>query len=312
MGFLKKTGQILFSLVPFMITFLLQFLLAIPLMGITLIYVMLHLNKNQSLPANSIVTQLSNIASGATFSTVFFLCFSSIIILSFGFWYFHKFELFQNSFSSSLRPFYWNIKLILGLLILAVGLIYVSTYVTSFVSMINPSWMKTFETIQDTLGMDHLTIGLFLYAVILGPINEELIFRGLTLSYASKALPFWIANILQALLFGIYHMNMIQGTYAFVLGLFFGYIRMKGGSIIFSILLHIIYNFFASFAGGILFFGDETSILLNCLWTILGVLVPLLGLYLYTKGANKRPPMPVVKRPVKEKSFHQNTNIPYI
>lgn len=314
MVFLKKTGQVLLSFVPFMITFLLQFILVIPLLGIALMYLNFHAKGTFSFQLTEIINQLSKIASGVTFNTAFFLVFSSSIILSFGFWYFKKFEIFQNSFKSSLRSSYWNIKIVIGLIILAVGLMYVSTYLINFVSLMHPSWMKDFEDIENTLGMDHMTIGLLLYTVILGPINEELIFRGLTLSYARKALPFWIANILQALLFGIYHMNMIQGCYAFVLGLFLGYVRMKGGSILFSMCLHIIYNFFASFANGILFFGNENSILLNCFWTILGVLLPLLGLYLYTKGANQRTPMPdntpIPKAKVKPQQNH--IQIPYI
>jgi hypothetical protein len=41
-------------------------------------------------------------------------------------------------------------------------------------------------------------------------------------------MPFWVANILQAVLFGIYHMNPLQGIYAFFIGLFLGYVCHKG------------------------------------------------------------------------------------
>ncbi len=64
---------------------------------------------------------------------------------------------------------------------------------------------------------------------ILAPINEEIVCRGIMLEYAMRAVSpwwsarerarrhavsaraFWVANILQALAFGVLHMNLIQG-----------------------------------------------------------------------------------------------------
>ena len=60
---------------------------------------------------------------------------------------------------------------------------------------------------------DEPSLILVLYSVLIGPVCEELIFRGLTLKYAKRAMPFWVANFLQALLFGVFHMNMIQDVY---------------------------------------------------------------------------------------------------
>ncbi|MFQ6806449.1 MAG: lysostaphin resistance A-like protein [Lachnospiraceae bacterium] len=42
------------------------------------------------------------------------------------------------------------------------------------------------------------------------PVVEELIYRGLTLKIFQKAFPFWAANVMQAALFGLMHMNLIQ------------------------------------------------------------------------------------------------------
>ena len=83
---------------------------------------------------------------------------------------------------------------------------------------------------------------MLLYSVLLAPVCEELIFRGTTMHLARRALPFWLANTMQALLFGLFHMNWIQGIYAFALGLVLGYVCEKGGSIYYSILLHILFN----------------------------------------------------------------------
>ena len=56
-------------------------------------------------------------------------------------------------------------------------------------------------------------------------------------------------------------------------------------------------------------FGNQHSVILNCIWVILAVLLPLLGLFLYTKGVNKRAPMPVFEKVEKKKKEEQ---IPYI
>lgn len=81
-------------------------------------------------------------------------------------------------------------------------------------------------------------------AIVLAPIGEEILCRGLTLYYAKKALPyFWMANILQALLFGVIHGNLIQGLYAFAIGLMLGWVTERYHSLLPAMLLHFTVNF---------------------------------------------------------------------
>ena len=83
--------------------------------------------------------------------------------------------------------------------------------------------------------------------VILAPINEELIFRGVTLEFGRRSIKwFWIANILQSFLFALLHMNLVQGAYAFFLGLAMGWIVKETGTVLSSILLHFVVNLSAS------------------------------------------------------------------
>ena len=96
-----------------------------------------------------------------------------------------------------------------------------------------------------------------LAAVILAPLGEELVFRGVAFHYARKAVEgmrrpgtaFWIANCIQALLFGIYHMNLIQGIYAFVIGLVLGYLFQRYGSLIPGVLAHLVFNGMSALLG---------------------------------------------------------------
>lgn len=81
-----------------------------------------------------------------------------------------------------------------------------------------------------------------LVTVILAPLAEEFLFRGVTLKMAQGIMPFMVANILQAVLFGVYHMNLIQGMYAFVLGLILGFTVEYFHSIWAGVLLHAFVN----------------------------------------------------------------------
>lgn len=79
---------------------------------------------------------------------------------------------------------------------------------------------------------------LFLSAGVLAPLAEELIFRYGMLKNLIKINPIF-AIIYQALLFGLLHGNIVQSSYAFVLGLIFGIIVYKKGNVLLTILMHI-------------------------------------------------------------------------
>ena len=79
--------------------------------------------------------------------------------------------------------------------------------------------------------------------------DRELIFRGLTLKILEKAFPFWAANILQALYFGIIHGNIIQSSYAFFAGLLFGSVMYKYKSLKYVIWCHFFVNFLGMVLG---------------------------------------------------------------
>ena len=87
-------------------------------------------------------------------------------------------------------------------------------------------------------GMDSLTM--FLYIAFIGPITEELWFRGAVLRSLQ---PFGrkLAVVFSALLFGLFHGNLPQGIFAFAFGLILGYTALEY-SIFWSMFLHIFNN----------------------------------------------------------------------
>lgn len=111
------------------------------------------------------------------------------------------------------------------------------TVITPYFLEIFTDYAKVINSI--TSGSDMVVLLLVLF---IAPVTEELIFRGVILHMANRYVTFLGANILQALLFGIYHGNIVQGIYAALLGFLLGSIYYKYQSILAPIVLHIIIN----------------------------------------------------------------------
>lgn len=79
------------------------------------------------------------------------------------------------------------------------------------------------------------------YAAIIAPIVEEVIFRGLLLSKLRRFgdIP---AILLSGLAFGCFHFNLSQFFYAAVLGFIFAYVTIRTNTIKYSIILHVMIN----------------------------------------------------------------------
>ena len=100
------------------------------------------------------------------------------------------------------------------------------------------------STVADVLGGSSIW-QTFVVAVLAGPAVEEFLFRELLIDrlvmYGDRA-----AILISALAFGFYHGNVIQFVYAFLLGLVFGYIYIRTGKIIYTVILHMLVNFWGS------------------------------------------------------------------
>ena len=151
--------------------------------------------------------------------------------------------------------------------------------------MIRPDWLDQYNQLFESSGITDLTFLTILYSVILAPICEELIFRGVTMRCARKALPFWLANIMQAALFGLFHLNWIQGIYAFALGIVLGYVCERGGSIYYSMGLHLLFNLWGTFA---VFLPEIPDSIAASIIVIIVMIVSLVaGFVLFAAGRKK-------------------------
>lgn len=99
-----------------------------------------------------------------------------------------------------------------------------------------------FETLSVTPSGTLFSKLMYFACIALVPaIFEELLFRKALLNYAKKYGNMF-AVLFSSILFAIFHMNINQGIFAFLIGLIFGTIAVKTSSIKITILLHFINN----------------------------------------------------------------------
>ncbi|MDE5781683.1 MAG: CPBP family intramembrane metalloprotease [Lachnospiraceae bacterium] len=80
---------------------------------------------------------------------------------------------------------------------------------------------------------------------ILTPVAEEIIYRGLVYDRAKKEFGTIGAMIVSSAAFGIFHFNLVQGIYAFLIGIAFAWFYEKFGSLSVSIFMHMAINIVA-------------------------------------------------------------------
>lgn len=74
------------------------------------------------------------------------------------------------------------------------------------------------------------------------PLVEELLFRGLVYRGWKRLMDARMAFVLSAFFFGIYHRNVVQGLYAFLIGLFLVYVYELFETILAPIVFHATAN----------------------------------------------------------------------
>lgn len=89
-------------------------------------------------------------------------------------------------------------------------------------------------------------IAQILYVIVIGPIAEEFIYRGIILTLL-KPFGKWLSVFFSALIFGLMHGNIPQAVAAFAGALVYGLIAVKCNSIVPTILIHVANNTVASY-----------------------------------------------------------------
>lgn len=223
---------------PIILCYVVQDILTLVLMEI---YLVRDLGTYKSGTYIDFISNWTTEAVSTTSNTIISISYAVICAILFFFIY-KKLFAGEKAFAFKDASKNWAYTLI-GLILFVISAVYVCTFLVNALSAAFPNWLEEYEQLLETSGLDQgMSIAMAIYTVVIGPICEELCFRGLTFKSASKVMKPIPAILISSILFGAYHMNMLQGSYAFFLGLGLGYVMYKYDNLLITILIHIGFN----------------------------------------------------------------------
>lgn len=125
----------------------------------------------------------------------------------------------------------------------------------------------------------------FLTLCILVPIAEELVYRGMLYKRLKEYNEMTIAAYIAALIFGVVHMNLVQGIYATIAAVILIFVYEKYKTILAPIFLHMVINLMALISGEFVVFEKINNLLLA---KIFFMILELFGIVLLVKIIWKR------------------------
>ena len=185
---------------------------------------------------------------------------------------------------------------LLAIALIGVGLQLLISLALNIILPLFPDILHEYNELMETGGTEEFALFPVLSVAVLAPISEELAVRGVALQFALRgvcstwdkrlatgAYPkievgparFWAANVIQALAFGILHLNITQGLYAFAIGMVLGWMFGRTGKLRYGIALHLAINLSSYFVEGFYnafgLFGDWGIVVLPTICLVVGL-----------------------------------------
>ncbi len=174
-----------------------------------------------------------------------YLLYSVVGIIAFGLWYYFGFV--RRGTKVRIKEII-GYKSILAVISMVIGLQFLITAGFVIATELFPEVIEDYMQLMTDSGLVDNQLIMIVYAILIGPVLEELCIRGVTFGFLEKSniKPFFII-LISGILFGVMHLNLVQGIYASVLGFFLGYMRYKYRSIKITIVMHILFNFMGTY-----------------------------------------------------------------
>ena len=99
----------------------------------------------------------------------------------------------------------------------------------------------SYEKTSSLLLNGNIVYRLFALGVIT-PAAEEIIFRGLVFNRVKKQYGSLYGIVVSSLMFGVFHFNLVQGLYAFIIGMAFAYCYELTGDLKIPVYMHMSIN----------------------------------------------------------------------
>ncbi len=192
---------------------------------------------------NAVMSQYQDVVTEPDFLTNMSAVATLFCAVTFALWYKLKYakRAMMGKVSDTLKRAFGTNNTILYVLG-AISCYLIALDVISIINLINPDTVDAYTEMME-LAMSGDGIVVFIMTVILAPIGEECMLRGVVLKYSLKKISPAAAIIFSAILFGIVHGNIVQGLYVLPLGLIAGYAAYRSSSVLPAIFIHFVYNF---------------------------------------------------------------------
>ncbi|MHB8127926.1 MAG: CPBP family intramembrane glutamic endopeptidase [Mobilitalea sp.] len=188
------------------------------------------------------------------------------------------------------------------LFFICTAVMYITNFFSVFLTMIiallkGEDIMSLVNPLQEVLAGSNFIITL-IYASLVAPIVEELIFRKLLLDKLRRFgdVP---AILMTGFAFGLFHMNLSQFFYATALGFIFAYITIKTNTVRYSIILHIMINFIGTIVAPMATKQNAIFSLIIMFWMLTAITLGVVFFILNVKKIKlERAAIPVEKKSI--------------
>jgi len=241
-----RIGYVFLAVVPVAVIIAIQSLAQIPFLILATVDVL----KDEPSGTSDLeyLNQIMNVFN-SRYATYMYLIYVVVAIAVFLLWYYKGFV--SKKTKVKLKEIFGTRSVVASIGI-ALSLYFFINAVLTLVSWISPEIIDSYNELMEEAGLMSNSVMTIFYAVILGPIAEELCFRGVVFGILEKSgvRPVWIIG-LSAIMFGVMHLIPVQVLYATFIGLFFGFLRYRYRSVILTIVVHILFNLSGTYIGGL-------------------------------------------------------------
>lgn len=168
-------------------------------------------------------------------NTNLILIITDILVVLF-LWVFYAIRKKKLTTEAGMRKF--SVSYIPWIILTGVAL---AVFISFALEFLPEKWLMDYVAAsEDVTGT--LSVVALISTVLVAPVVEEILFRGIILSRLRKAMPVAPALLLSALVFGLMHGQILWIAYAAFLGIILALVAVRTKSILATILLHVTFN----------------------------------------------------------------------
>ncbi|MDF2883250.1 MAG: caax amino protease family protein [Clostridiaceae bacterium] len=143
---------------------------------------------------------------------------------------------------------------------------------------------QSYRNVSNTIMMGTNSIIGIACVILLLPMFEEILFRGLIFNELRRRLNVTVSIIIQAIIFGAFHGNIVQGLYAFMLGLALAAVYVWTKSLWSNIIFHVSFNFMGSIGSVLFYYVMSKHMIIYGLISSIIIIASLIAIYKNNKA----------------------------